>query len=369
MVRSLEHGGCERDAAKIAVGLDRSRFTPHVGVFIEGGFRTPEVVAAGVPIVHFPVQSLIKPSVVRAAAKLGSYVRQHAIKLIHAFDVPTDLFAAPAARRYGVPVVITAQLSYRDMYDRFGRIALRVTDLLSDAVVVNSQAVGDSLTRHIGLSDKKIHLCHNGVDARQFHPASGVRPAELAQASVVVGSVCVMRPEKRMDWVVRAFAKVSVSDPRIQLLLVGSGPETPRLQALATKLGIRQMCHFEPAQAGVAPWMQAMDIYINSSSSESFPNALLEAMACGCLPIGSRVGGIPELVRHLENGLLFDSSNEQQLADMLQLAVTDENLRNRLRANATATAHEQFSMRLTLQRTEDLYQRLLANRGVIGTAC
>ena len=365
MVRSLEHGGCERDAAKIAVGLNRTRFEPHIGVFIEGGFREPEVRSAGVPILHLPVKSLINSSVLRAAAKLGSYVRQHGIRLIHSFDVPTDLFAAPAARAYKVPVLITAQLSYRNMYDRLGRILLPVTDWLADAVVVNSQAVGDSLKKQPGFPSHKLFLCHNGVDARHFYPRVGTRPPGLERASVVIGAVCVMRPEKRMDWVVRAFAEAAKIDPNSRLLLVGSGPETVRLQALAVELGIHNMCHFEPAHADVAPWMQALDIYINSSSSESFPNGLLEAMACGCFPIGSRVGGIPELIRHRENGLLFDSDSLEQLKEMLKLAVSDENLRNKLRENATRTAHEQFSMRLTLERTEALYARLLAKRGVI----
>ncbi len=369
MVRSLEYGGCERDAAKIAVGLDRNRFTPHVGVFKQGGFRTAEVQAGGVPIVHFPVESLVNSSAIRAARQFGSYVHEHSIKLVHAFDVPTDLFVAPAARCYRVPVVITAQLSYRNMYDRFGRIALRLTDWISDAVVVNSKAVGDSLARHFGLQDEKIYLCHNGVDARHFYPVPGSRPPGLNGASLVVGSVCVMRPEKRMDWVVRAFAQVHKLATGIHLLLVGSGPETPRLQALASELGVSDVSHFQPAQADVAPWMQAMDIYINSSSSESFPNGLLEAMACGCFPIGSRVGGIPELIINGENGLLFDASDQQQLTEALRLAVNDEMLRNSLRQRAVATAHEDFSMRLTLNRTEALYERLLAKRGVITAKC
>ncbi|MBV8895738.1 MAG: glycosyltransferase [Acidobacteriaceae bacterium] len=367
MVRCLEHGGCERDLTKIAIGLDRTRFTPHVGVFREGGARTAELKAVGVPIVRFPVESFVNSSVIRAARQFGAYVRENAIRIVHAFDVPTDLFAAPAARWYRVPVVITAQLSFRYFYGRFGRVGLRFTDRLSDAVVVNSRAVGNTLTKQYAVPREKIDLCHNGVDAREFHPGPGQALPDLENASVVVGSVCVMRAEKRMDWVVRAFAKVHQFDSRSHLLLVGSGPETPRLEALADELGIREVAHFVPGQAKVAPWLRTIDIYINSSWSESFPNALLEAMACGCFPIGSNVGGIPELISHGKNGLLFDSNDEQDLAEKLKLAVTDEPLRDKLRQCAAVTAHQQFSMRLTLNRTEALYERLLAKRGVVKT--
>jgi L-malate glycosyltransferase len=362
LVRSLEHGGIERDAAKIAVGLDRNRFEPHVGVFIEGGFRAPELRAAGVPIVILPVRSLIGASAIHGAQNLGAYVREHGIQLLHAFDVPTDLFGAPAARWHRVPVVVTSQLSLRDFYPRQARILLRCTDWLSDAVVVNSRAAGDSLKRQIGFPTKKLYLSYNGVDARHFHPGSPVRPPALMEASLVVGSVCVIRQEKRLDWIMRSFAQVRQIHPGIHLLFVGSGPEVPRLMELRDRLGLMEVCHFEPAQAEVLPWMQSIDIYINSSSSESFPNALLEAMACGCCVIGSKVGGIPELITHLENGLLFDSGNPAQLPEMLSLAVTNAALRQKLREQAVRTAHERFSMKVALQRIEALYTKLLEQR-------
>ncbi len=366
MVRSLGHGGCERDAAKLAIGLDRSRFFPHVGVFEPGGPRAPDVETAGIPIIQFPVNSFVSLSAFRAARLLGKYVRENGIKIVHAFDVPTDLFAAPAARFERAPVVVTAQLSYRSMYDRFGRITLPFTDWLADAVVVNSHAVAESLKRSFVFPKRKIYVCHNGVDVRQFYPAAHDRPSELTNASIVVGSVCVMRSEKRMDWVVRAFAKVRRFDPRIHLLLVGSGPEVPRLQKLVGELGIGDVSHFVPAQDDVVPWLRTIDIYINSSWTESFPNGLLEAMACGCFPIGSRVGGIPELISHGENGLVFDPSDEDDLARMLRRAVADAAFREQAREKAAAAAREQFSMTKNIEAMQSLYERLLAERGLLG---
>ena len=70
------------------------------------------------------------------------------------------------------------------------------------------------------------------------------------------------------------------------------------LEKQSRDLSIRDDCTFEPAQSDVAPWFQRMDIFVIPSRTESFPNALLEAMACGCAPVGSSVGGIPELIDH-----------------------------------------------------------------------
>jgi L-malate glycosyltransferase len=360
MVRSLEHGGCERDLTKIALHLDRNRFEPHVGIFRDG-FRRQELEAGGVPIVALPVTSFLHRSGWQGFREMGSYIRAHNIRLVHAFDVPMDIFAAPCARWFGVPAIVTSQLSYRNLVSRGLRAALRLSDTLSERVVVNSRAVGESLRREFGLAEEKIYLCYNGVDLTQFHPSGRVRPAPLRDASLIVGSVCVMRPEKRVDWVVRAFAQIKPKHAGAKLLLVGSGPEAARLRELAENLGIREACHFEESQADVAGWMRAIDIYINSSVSESFPNGLLEAMACGCCAIGSSVGGIPELITHGEDGLIFDSGRADDLTAKLGLAVGDEELREKLQANAVETASQRFSMAIATRRVENLYEDLLSS--------
>ena len=359
LVESLGHGGCERDATKIAVGLDRTRFEPHIAVFHAGGFLTPQLDAAGVPILALPLRSFVNSSVVVAARQMGAYIRRHGIQLVHAFDVPSDIFAAPVARWYGVPAVVTSQLSYRSMYAASRRAALRLTDWLSDRIVTNSQAVGDSLRRTAGFPGSKLYLCYNGVNPSDFYPGPGIRVPEFEGASLIVGSVCVMRPEKRMDWLLEAFANVSRTHPGLRLLLVGSGEETPRLTELRNRLGLSEICHFEPTRPNAADWLRGIDIFVNASSIESFPNAVLEAMACGCCVIGSSVGGIPELITHRQDGLVFESASLESLTAAIQSVSSEPELRQRLRQQAVETAHRRFSMKITLERTESLYASLL----------
>jgi glycosyltransferase involved in cell wall biosynthesis len=359
LVESLGHGGCERDATKIAVGLDRSRFEPHVAIFHAGGFLTPQLEAAGVPILPLPLRSFRNSSAVLAARTMGAYIRRHRIQLVHSFDVPSDIFATPVARWYRVPAVVSSQLSYRSMYPAWRRAALKLTDWLSDRIVINSQAVGESLRRSAGFPSRKLYLCYNGVNPSDFYPGMGIRVPEFEGASLIVGSICVMRPEKRMDWLLEAFAEVARTNPGLRLLLVGSGPETPRLTELRDRLGLREICHLEPTRPNAADWMRGMDIFVNASSIESFPNSVLEAMACGCCVIGSKVGGIPELITHEQDGLVFDSTSLADLTDKIRTAVSESELRERMRQQATVTAHRRFSMKITLDRTEALYASLL----------
>ncbi len=81
MVRELNLGGCERDLTKIALGLDRTLFEPHVGCFHPEGFRMAELQAGGVPVVRFPVTSFGSLSAFTAASQLGDYMRRHRIRL------------------------------------------------------------------------------------------------------------------------------------------------------------------------------------------------------------------------------------------------------------------------------------------------
>ena len=84
--------------AEIALSLDRDRFEPHVGCFTDGGFRAKELREAGVPILELGVRSLVSGSAVAGARRMGAYLARHEIALVHAFDVPMDLFAVPVAR-------------------------------------------------------------------------------------------------------------------------------------------------------------------------------------------------------------------------------------------------------------------------------
>jgi glycosyltransferase involved in cell wall biosynthesis len=111
--------------------------------------------------------------------------------------------------------------------------------------------------------------------------------------------------------------------------------------------------------------MRALDIYVMSSETESFPNALLEAMACGCAVIGSRVGGIPELITDGVSGLLFESKNVEDLAAALGKLICDPALRKRFAAQAAAFARDTFSMEVNARRNESLYRSLLARKGII----
>jgi glycosyltransferase involved in cell wall biosynthesis len=208
----------------------------------------------------------------------------------------------------------------------------------------------------------KLHLCYNGVDTGVFFPAATPRPAALSAASLVIGSVCAWRPEKRLDILIEAFSQVQHLRAGLKLALAGGGSEEGPLRGQIERLGLSEKCHLEPATNDVAEWLRAIDVFVLPSSSEGFSNALLEAMACGCAVIGARVGGTPELIEHGERGLLFDSGSVEQLSAALAALVEDAGLRERLGGAAARFAAETFPIGRAAARMQGLYEEML--RGV-----
>ena len=88
----------------------------------------------------------------------------------------------------------------------------------------------------------------------------------------------------------------------------------------------------------------------------------MEAMACGCAPVASRVGGNPELVEEGRTGMLFDAGNPEQLAQSLRLLVSNVELRRKLGAAAARSIHQNFSLRASAERMADIYHGRLELR-------
>ncbi len=364
MVRELGLGGTERQLTETARGLDRSIFEPHVGCFRADGFRAEDLREAGVPVVRFPAGSLMNASTFSGAAFMRRYLREHRIQLVHTFDTPTNLFGVPAAWAFRVPALLSSQRAYRELTPPFGRRLLRLTDRLADGIVVNCKAMERHMVTAEGVPPERVRVCYNGIDTGTFFPDAGEpRPAPIADAQVTIGVVCALRPEKDLPTLVRAFALVRAKRPGLKLVIAGSGSCREELGALAQELGIAADCHFEPAVRNVVPWMRAIDIFVLPSRSEALSNSLMEAMACGCCPVASDVGGNPELVIPMRTGLLFRAGDARELADRLDLLTGRPELRRSLGAEAARTISRDFSLEASARQMGSIYSGFLSRNG------
>jgi colanic acid/amylovoran biosynthesis glycosyltransferase len=173
-----------------------------------------------------------------------------------------------------------------------------------------------------------LHVIHYGLDlaAYRFRPRAP-RPRG------VVNALCIASFQEYKGHCVlfEALARGGSDLDRIRLVLVGEGPLRDALEALATKLGIRERVEFRGGclEHEVASLLDTADLLVLPSivaangDTEGIPNALLEAMACGVPVVTTRVSGIPELVRHNETGLLAEPADSDSLCDALRRTLVE----------------------------------------------
>ncbi len=362
MVRELHHGGSERQMTETALGLDRAQFEIHVGAFRTGGVRGDELRAAGVRIVHVPVRSFKPPGSLTGAWGLAQYIRANNIRLVHTFDLPLTAWAIPATLYLTRAVALASQRSHLDLTSPWLRRALLFAERRAHGVVVNCKFLERHLIEDAKIPPERIHICYNGIDLKRFRRTDSPRPAGLPPDALVIGTVCVLRPEKGLPTLVEAFAAMRKLAPNLRLAIVGSGPMLGELQRRAGELGVLDACVFEPATIRVADWLRHIDIFVLPSLSEAFSNSLMEAMACGCCVAASRVGGNPELIEDGVRGLLFPPGDAAGLAGALEAAIIDPDFRQRMADAGRDFVHAGFSRENAARRMGEIYSGLLEKR-------
>lgn len=357
MARLLAYGGSERQLALLAKALARHGFEPRAGCLRPGGVRQAELRTGGVPVVEFPIRSFAHPEAAVRACQLIQYLGRERIAIVHTFDTPANMFGIPVARAARVPAVLASQRAHRSLSGRLHRHLLRLTDQMADAVVVNCEYLRRHLIEDEKVPAGRIRLCYNGIDLERFSPESRRKPEEFGCASLVIGTVCALRPEKGIETLIEAFAHLRA--PGLRLVIVGEGSIRPALEERARALGLGESCLFLGGRGEVAGLLRGIDIFVLPSRSEALSNSLMEAMACGCCAVASRVGGNPELVRAGETGMLFTPGHAGELAEALRLLVENAALRRRMAEAGAEFVRTHFSAEAAAARMAEIYREFL----------
>jgi L-malate glycosyltransferase len=215
-----------------------------------------------------------------------------------------------------------------------------------------------------------IEVIPNFVDTERYTPGPRRSPAELCglvppasaggERPAVLVHVSNFRPLKRVDDVVRIFAEVNRVRPAV-LLLVGDGPERSRVEALTRQLGLSNRVSFVGKMLSFVELLQASDVFLMPSESESFGLAALEALSCGVPVVASQVGGIPEVVVEGEVGFLAPMGDVAGMAAHVLRILADPDLHARLSRAARDRAVQRFGLQPAIDRYEAHYAQVLAS--------
>jgi sugar transferase (PEP-CTERM/EpsH1 system associated) len=228
----------------------------------------------------------------------------------------------------------------------------RVYGVGTQRFVALSKAIENYLTGPVGFAAERVQRICNGVDTLRFAPSTTVPDAWLYRRSehLVIGAVGRMQAVKDPLNLVDAFLRLRelcpADWPRLRLIMLGGGPLLEAVQQRLADTGAAGQAWLPGDRSDIAQLLPQFDIFVLPSQAEGISNTLLEAMACGCAPVATDVGGNAELVEAGEggNGLLVPPQDSEALAAALARLVAEPPLRQRLAAASLARVREQFSL-------------------------
>ncbi len=227
----------------------------------------------------------------------------------------------------------------------------------SHAVTAVSASLAADTTRALGIR-REIQVIPNFLDVERYQrkPDDALRQRLLKgeTGAALLLHMSNFRPVKRLDTVVDVFARVAAGRPA-HLVLVGDGPERPRIEQRVRDLGLRDRVHFVGEQPDGLPWLSIADLFLLPSAQESFGLSALEAMACEVPVIASAVGGLPEVVTEGVTGHLRDPGDADGMAQAALALLADEDARRAMGRAGAADVRARFRLEEVVPRYEELY--------------
>lgn len=363
--------GAERLALNVATRLDQERFesTLCVSRWPPPG---PPHEAASEALVQLS-QSGVRLVGLGRRGKLDIWVwwrlvrllRREQIDVLHAHKFGSNVWGTLAGRLARVPVV----LAHEHTWSYEGQPARRFLD---------RELIARGANRLIAVSreDQRRMIEIERIDpARTLFLANGILPAPppsgrdvraelaIAPGAALIGLVGVLRPQKALHVLLQAMVPLVRERPDIQALIVGEGPERPAGERLAIELGVQSAVRFLGHRPDVPDLLRALDIAVCCSDYEGSPLAVLEYMEAGLPVVATAVGGIPDLIESGVHGLLVPAGDWSGLAAALSELLRDPARAREMGARGRERRLAEFNFDTMVRRLEDLYCKLLAERG------
>jgi len=362
------YGGSGAVATELGMALARRGHEVH---FVT--YKLPFRLQTFLPRVHFHEVDVGRyPLFEYPPYDLALAVRMHQVVKEHKLDVLHCHYAIPHA----TSAWITKEMLRAEGHDIAVVTTLHGTDITivgqdpsfhsitkfsiekSDALTAVSDYLLKETRSAFGCTSCRIDVIPNFIDPDVYSRAAH-DPALRNQFDgdrKVLMHISNFRPVKRVKDVVQTFAKVNKAVPSV-LVMVGDGPDRQDAEHEARALGVENSVHFLGKIEQVAPLLATADLFLLPTDKESFGLSALEALASGTPVVGANVGGLPEVVRNGETGVLCNVGDTSAMADGAIALLKDNARWKKASAAAAADARARFGMDEIVARYEAVYAR------------
>ena len=365
------YGGSGAVATELGIALARRGHEIHF-ITYKQPFRLPaflpriffhEVDVGRYPLFEYPPYDLA------LAVRMHEVVRDHGLDLLHChYAIPhaTSAWIAKEMLRPTRPDIrVVTTLHGTDItivgQDPSFRPITKFSIEKSDGLTAVSQYLQTQTLTTFGCTACRIEVIPNFVDPEIYDRSlyTSILDEQVDSNARVLMHVSNFRAVKRVKDVVRVFGRVAAQMPAV-LVMVGDGPDRVHAEAEARDLGLHEKVFFLGKIDAVAPLLAGADLFLLPSASESFGLSALEALACGVPVIATNVGGLPEVVRDGETGVLCAVGDIDAMSEAAVAILRDTDRWQAMSKLAAADTRERFSLDAIVAEYEAFYEYTLA---------
>jgi len=314
---------------------------------------------AGLEVWCLPFRRPIDPRLTRQVHRLLTRER---VELVNTHSSVDSWVVSLAARTARVPVVRTRHLSVPLKKDPFSRL---VYWTLCDRIVTTGEAIRRLFLEELRLDPAKVISIPTGADLSQLDPhtvdGKQVRQELGVEATTpLIGIVAVLRSWKGHRFFLEAVPLILRRFPSARFLIVGDGPQKGNIEGWIRELGLVQPVMMLGHREDIPEVLAALDMVVSASTAaEGVPQVLLQALAMRRPVVATRVGAVPEVIRHEETGLLVRHGDPAALAAAVTLLLADPHRGAALGMAGRRLVEKQFTLESMLEQLEVLYAEIL----------
>lgn len=266
------------------------------------------------------------------------------------------LLARLLLRKHKIPVIFTVH-GYQQKFDY--RLSSIFSNLFADEVITVSLAEKQELIK-AGIKEEKLNLIYNGLTVPESYSVDNLPEPIISLVKAekkIIGTVGRLEETKGIHVLINAFYELN--NPDTHLLIIGRGSMEEKLKDQVEKLGLTSRVTFTGYSTRVHDYLEAMDIFVLPSFQEAFGLVCIEAMAHQLPVIATHVGGIPELVKEGETGIIVPPNDVSSLVDAIEKLLRDDELAEKMGKAGYDRYKKCFNIEVMLEKTRELYDQCI----------
>ncbi len=360
-IPNFDTAGSGKALLKIACGLDKKLFEPHIACFHNRGAFFNTVEASGIPIHIFQFTCKVRPvwKGLWDCWQHSKFFRGNKFDIVHSYHYGADYSEALAVRMAGIKWGFTKK---NMNWGGSSKNSWKMRSTLANFIAVQNK---DMIWEfYPGL--KKTCLLPRGVDTSEFYPMSKdealLTELGLDSSSKVVMSVANMVPLKNFDILIRAFRMLNYKNSVLVLVGDNQNSHGEELLELSKQLTVDHRVLFTGRRMDVKRFLSVADLFVLPSSTEGSPVALLEAMAHGVPVIGTQIPGIKDQLAKFHEFLVPVRDIDALHQKMEEILAMPKDKLDELRQRLVDEVQNSFTLNQEIARHEEMYQKCLKRK-------